>query len=41
MAIGEAEGAAAALCVKHGLASTRDLDAKRLRETLRKQGAFV
>lgn len=41
MAIGEAAGAAAALCVKHGLKSTRDLDAKRLRETLRKQGAFV
>lgn len=41
MAIGEAAGAAAALCVKQGLKSTRDLDVKLLRETLRKQGAFV
>ena len=41
MAIGEAAGAAAAQCVKLGLKSTRDLDAKFLRETLRKQGAFV
>jgi hypothetical protein len=41
MAIGEGAGAAAALCVKLGLKSTRDLDAKLLRETLRKQGAFV
>ncbi|MFA6959406.1 MAG: FAD-dependent oxidoreductase [Opitutaceae bacterium] len=41
MAIGEGAGAAAALCVKLGLQSTRDLDAKVLRETLRKQGAAV
>ncbi|MBC8039946.1 MAG: FAD-dependent oxidoreductase [Opitutaceae bacterium] len=41
MAIGEGAGAAAALCVKLGLKSTRDLDVKLLRETLRKQGAFV
>lgn len=41
MAIGEGVGAAAALCVKLGLKSTRDLDVKLLRETLRKQGAFV
>jgi hypothetical protein len=41
MAIGEGAGAAAALCVKLGLKSTRELDAKVLRETLRKQGAFV
>lgn len=41
MAIGEGAGAAAALCVKLELKSTRDLDAKLLRETLRKQGAFV
>lgn len=41
MAIGEAAGAAAALCVKLGLISTRELDGKLLRETLRKQGAFV
>ncbi len=41
MAIGEGAGAAAALCVKHGLRSTRALDVALLRETLRKQGAFV
>jgi hypothetical protein len=41
MAIGEGAGAAAALCVKQGLTSTRALDVKLLRETLRKQGAFV
>lgn len=41
MAIGEGAGTAAALCVKQGLNSTRELDAKLLRETLRKQGAFV
>jgi hypothetical protein len=41
MAIGQAAGTAAALCVTKGLASTRDLDAAVLRETLRSQGAFV
>jgi ribulose 1,5-bisphosphate synthetase/thiazole synthase len=41
MAIGEGVGAAAALCVKLGLKSTRDLDVNLLRETLRKQGAMV
>ncbi len=41
MAIGEGAGAAAALCVKQGLTSTRQLDVNLLRETLRKQGAFV
>lgn len=41
MAIGQAAGTAAALCVKNGLSSTRDLDASVLRETLREQGAFV
>lgn len=41
MAIGQGAGTAAALCVKQGLRSTRDLDAKILRETLRAQGAFV
>lgn len=41
MAIGQAAGTAAALCVKQGLRSTRDLDAALLRETLRAQGAFV
>lgn len=41
MAIGEGAGAAAALCVKQGLDSTRALDVALLRETLRKQGAFV
>lgn len=40
-AIGEAAGAAAALCVKQGLDSTRQLDAQQLRETLRAQGALV
>lgn len=41
VAIGQAAGTAAALCVKGGLASTRDLDAGVLRETLRAAGAFV
>ena len=41
VAIGQAAGTAAALCVKQNLASTRDLDAKVLREDLRGQGAFV
>ncbi|MFH1500052.1 MAG: FAD-dependent oxidoreductase [Verrucomicrobiota bacterium] len=41
VAIGQGAGTAAALCVKQHLASTRDLDAKLLRETLRSQGAFV
>jgi Dehydrogenases (flavoproteins) len=41
MAIGQGAGTAAALCVSKGLASTRDLDAGLLRETLRQQGAFV
>jgi hypothetical protein len=41
MAIGQAAGTAAALCVKEGLESTRALDAAVLRETLRSQGAFV
>jgi len=41
MAIGQGAGTAAALCVKQGLSSTRQLDAKLLRETLRAQGAFV
>jgi len=38
---GFSRGAAAALCVKLGLKSERDLDVKLLRETLRSQGAFV
>jgi hypothetical protein len=41
MAIGQAAGTAAALCVKNNLKSTRDLGAAELRETLRSQGAFV
>ncbi|HEY0944172.1 MAG TPA: FAD-dependent oxidoreductase [Opitutaceae bacterium] len=41
VAIGQGAGTAAALCVRHGLASTRQLDAQLLRETLRQQGAFV
>jgi hypothetical protein len=41
MAIGEGVGAAAALCVRLGLSSTRELDVDLLRETLRKQGALV
>ena len=41
MAIGEAAGTAAALCVQQGLASTRDLDVAALRATLRAHGAFV
>ncbi len=41
MAIGQGAGTAAGLCVKHNLASTRDLDIAMLRETLRSQGAFV
>ncbi len=41
VAIGQGAGTAAALCVKQGLASTRDLDPKLLRETLRAQGACV
>jgi len=41
MAIGQGAGTAAALCVKQGLDSTRQLDAAVLRETLRSQGAFV
>lgn len=41
VAIGQGAGTAAALCVKNGLASTRDLDAALLRETLRSQGALV
>ncbi|RRJ94738.1 FAD-dependent oxidoreductase [Opitutaceae bacterium TAV4] len=41
MAIGQGAGTAAALCVKRGLSSTRDLDAALLRQTLREQGAFV
>jgi len=41
MAIGQGAGTAAALCVKAGLNSTRQLDSVRLRETLRNQGAFV
>ena len=41
MAIGQGAGTAAALCVKQGLCSTRQLDATLLRETLRAQGALV
>ena len=41
VAIGQAAGTAAAMCVKQGLASTRDLDTTALREDLRRQGAFV
>jgi len=41
MAIGEGAGTAAALCLKLGLKSTRDLDVAKLRETLRANGAFV
>jgi ribulose 1,5-bisphosphate synthetase/thiazole synthase len=41
MAIGEGAGTAAALCVKQGLKSTRDLDPTILRETLRNQEAMV
>lgn len=41
VAIGEGAGAAAALCVRLGLSSTRKLDPQLLRETLRGQGAFV
>jgi hypothetical protein len=41
VAIGEGAGTAAGLCSKLGLRSTRDLDATKLRETLRAGGAFV
>ncbi len=41
VAIGQAAGTAAAMCVKQGLASTRDLDTTQLRDDLRRQGAFV
>ena len=41
VAIGQAAGTAAALCVRDGLDSTRRLDAALLRRTLREQGAFV
>lgn len=41
MAIGQGAGTAAALCVRKGLSSTRDLDVGFLRDALRKQGAFV
>ena len=41
MAIGQGAGTAAALCVKHGLQSTRALEAATLRAKLREQGAFV
>ena len=41
MAIGQGAGTAAALCVKQGLCSTRELDPTLLRTTLREQGAFV
>lgn len=41
MAIGQGAGTAAALCVKQGLDSTRQLDPALLRKTLRNQGAFV
>ncbi|MFH1498187.1 MAG: FAD-dependent oxidoreductase, partial [Verrucomicrobiota bacterium] len=41
MAIGQAAGTAAAMCVKNNLASTRDLDVAALRENLRAQDAFV
>jgi hypothetical protein len=41
VAIGEGAGTAAALCLRQGLHSTRDLDAGTLRQTLRANGAFV
>jgi hypothetical protein len=41
VAIGEGAGTAAGLCFKLGLKSTRDLEAAKLRETLRANGAFV
>jgi hypothetical protein len=41
VAIGEGAGTAAALCLKLGLKSTRELDATKLRETLRANGAFI
>jgi glycine/D-amino acid oxidase-like deaminating enzyme len=37
-AMGQAAGAAAAMCVRSGLASTRELDARMLREQLRADG---
>jgi hypothetical protein len=40
MALGEAAGTAAAICVKHGLAPP-DLDRQSLRQTLREQGAAI
>jgi hypothetical protein len=40
MAMGQAAGTAAALCVKHGVAP-RDLDVSLLQETLRVQGAIL
>jgi hypothetical protein len=41
VAIGEGAGTAVGLCFKLGLGSTRDLDAIKLRETLRAHGAFI
>jgi hypothetical protein len=41
VAIGQGAGTAAALCLKLGLKSTRDLDVTELRETLRANGAFI
>ena len=41
VAIGQGAGTAAALCVKQGLESTRELDSGLLRNTLREQGAYL
>lgn len=41
VAIGQAAGTAAALCIQNGLSSTRALEAAVLRDTLRKQSCFV
>ncbi len=41
MAIGQGAGTAAALAVRQGHHTTRGVDATQLRETLRRQGAFV
>ncbi|EIP99990.1 Thi4 family [Opitutaceae bacterium TAV1] len=41
VAVGQAAGTAAALCVRHGHKSTRDLDPALLRSVLREQGAFL
>ena len=41
MAIGQGAGTAAAMCAQKNLSSTRSLDTALLRDTLRKQGAFV